>query len=116
MSLMDDYKASCVKLERKYTADGEGGSFAGWKETAAFQAVITLDRSTESTKAEAQSETSVYTVTLTRSFDLAYHDVFRRLSDGRVFRVISDGTDKKTPKSAGLDMRQVTAEEWSLPI
>lgn len=114
MSLMDDFKASCVKLVRKSTADGEGGSFTEWKEAAAFQAVITLDRSTEATKAERQSETSIYTVTLTRSLDLAYHEVFKRLSDGRVFRVTSDGTDKKTPKSATLDMRQVTAEEWEL--
>jgi hypothetical protein len=38
--------------------------------------------------------------------------VFRRESDGKIFRVTSDGDDKKTPPSAGLDMRQVTAEEF----
>ena len=46
---------------------------------------------------------------------LEYHDVFRRSSDNKIFRVTSDGDDRKTPTSAKLDMRQVTAEEWELP-
>jgi hypothetical protein len=40
--------------------------------------------------------------------------VFVRKRDGKIFRVTSDGDDKATPKSTVLDMRQVTAEEWSL--
>jgi hypothetical protein len=58
--------------------------------------------------------TSLYTVTTSRAIVLEYHDVFRRESDGKIFRVTSDGDDLYTPKSAGLDMRQVTAEEWVL--
>jgi hypothetical protein len=46
---------------------------------------------------------------------LQYHDVFRRLSDGKIFRVTSDGDDKFTPDTATLNMRQVTAEEWEPP-
>ena len=42
---------------------------------------------------------------------LEYHDVFRRVRDGKIFRVTSDGDDKFTPASTSLDMRQVTAEE-----
>ena len=45
---------------------------------------------------------------------LEYHDVFRRIRDGKIFRVTSDGDDKHTPASANLNMRQVTAEEWSI--
>jgi hypothetical protein len=45
---------------------------------------------------------------------LEYHEVFRRLDDGKVFRVTSDGDDKFTPASAGLNMRQVTAEEFEV--
>ena len=47
--------------------------------------------------------------------NLQYHDVFRRNRDLKIFRVTSDGDDKHTPASATLNMRQVTAEEWSLP-
>ncbi len=46
--------------------------------------------------------------------NLEYHEVFKRLRDGKFFRVTSDGDDKHTPASASLNMRQVTAEEWEL--
>ena len=47
--------------------------------------------------------------------NLEYHDVIKRLRDNKFFRITSDGEDKFTPSSASLDMRQVSAEEWSLP-
>jgi hypothetical protein len=47
---------------------------------------------------------------------LDFHDVIMRIADGKIFRITSDGDDNKTPKSATLDMRQVSAEEWSLPV
>ena len=114
MSLMDDYVVSCVKLVRESVSDGEGGFSTTWKDGPSFQAVISLDSSSEVTKAEKKSEASSYIVTVARAIDLNYHDVFRRASDGKVLRVTSDGIDKKTPASAWLDMRQVTAEEWEL--
>lgn len=114
MSLMDDYIASCVKLVMESEADGEGGFSTTWKDGPSFQAVISLESSSEATKAEKKSEASTYIVTVTRALDLNYHDVFKRVSDGKILRVTSDGTDKKTPASAWLDMRQVTAEEWEL--
>ena len=40
--------------------------------------------------------------------------MFKRLSDGKIFRVTSDGDDKYTPSSANLNMRQVSCEEWEL--
>ena len=56
-----------------------------------------------------------YTITTGKAVNLQYHDVFRRVRDGKIFRVTSDGDDKHTPASAALNMRQVTAEEWELP-
>ena len=50
----------------------------------------------------------------TVDYVLYYHDVIKRLSDGKIFRITSDGDDKATPKSASLNMRSVSAEEWSL--
>jgi hypothetical protein len=47
--------------------------------------------------------------------NLQYHDIFKRKSDNKIFRVTSDGDDKHTPPSATLDMRQVSAEEYTLP-
>ena len=42
------------------------------------------------------------------------HDVFKRLSDGAIFRVTSNGSDKQAPTVGTLDMCQVTAEKWEL--
>ena len=86
-----------------------------WQEGAEFYAAIVFDTSMEARVADKQGVTSLYTITTRKNLTLEYHDVFRRLRDGKIFRVTSDGDDKHTPASANLDMRQVTAEEWSLP-
>lgn len=115
MSLLTEAMETCTFLNKQVTPDGYGGYIPTWAEGATFKAAIVFDTSIEARTAEAQGVTSLYTVTTSRSLTLEYHDVFRRITDGKVFRVTSDGDDKFTPKSAGLDMRQVTAEEWTLP-
>lgn len=114
MSLLDAFKAECVTLKRTQAADGEGGQVTKWADGTSFQAAITLSNSTKTTKAEKDVASNTYTVTTGKDIELKFHDVFRRVSDGRVFRVTSDGTDNKTPDVTTLDMRQVTAEEWML--
>ena len=114
MSLLDDFKSTCAFTEKTRNPDGEGGFLTEWREGAKFTAAITFDTSIEARTAEKQGVTSVYTVTVPRSMNLEYHDVFKRLYDGKVFRVTSDGDDKYTPANASLDMRQVTAEEWAV--
>lgn len=114
MSLLNEMATECVMLDKKRVPDGEGGFNTEWLESAKFMAAIVLDTSIEARAAEKQGVTGVYTVTTGKSISLEYHDVFRRLYDGKIFRVTSDGDDKYTPASASLNMRQVTAEEWSL--
>lgn len=115
MSLLDEAMETCAFLNKQVVEDGYGGYTNTWADGAMFQAAIVFDTSIEARVAEVQGVTSRYTVTVRKSMMLEYHDVFRRISDGKIFRVTSDGDDKYTPKSAGLDMRQVTAEEWTLP-
>lgn len=102
-------------LDKRTAPDGRGGIVPTWEQGAAFDAAITYDSSIQARTAEAQGVTALYTVTTTKAVNLQYHDVFRRLEDGKIFRVTSDGDDNKTPKTAGLNMRQVTAEEFELP-
>lgn len=102
-------------LTKSVVNDGYGGYTTTWTEGAEFDAAIVFDTSIQARVAEAQGVTSRYTVTTKKNMHLEYHDVFRRNSDGKIFRVTSDGDDKYTPESASLDMRQVTAEEWQLP-
>lgn len=112
MSLLESAMTDVVLLDKTTEPDGEGGFISSWKEGAPFKAAITFDSSLQARIAEKQGVTSLYTVTVKKNVMLEYHDVFKRLSDGKVFRVTSDGDDKYTPESASLDMRQVTSEEW----
>ena len=115
MSLLSDaLECECTMIHKVTQNDGYGGILTTWVEGVTFNAAITFDSSIEARTAQAQGVTSIYTVTTQRSKVLEYHDVFRRNSDGKIFRVTSDGDDKYTPKTATLDMRQVTAEEWKL--
>ena len=111
MSLLDEAMERCTVLNRQTTLDEYGGFTNTWVEGAVFDAAIVFDTSIEARQAEAQGVHSLYTVTTRRGIVLHYHDVFRRGRDGKLFRVTSDGDDKYTPKSASLDMRQVTAVE-----
>lgn len=115
MSLLSEAYEPCTIINRAIVPDGQGGVITTWTDGATINAAIVEDSSIEARIGMAQGVTSVYTITTSRTLNLQYHEVLRRESDGKIFRVTSDGDDKKTPKPATLDMRQVTAEEWSLP-
>lgn len=114
MSLLSEAMERCTMVHKTTTDDGYGGEITRWVDGASFDAAITFNSSIEARTAQAQGVTSLYTVTTEKIKKLEYHEVFRRNSDGKIFRVTSDGDDKFTPASAGLNMRQVTAEEWVL--
>lgn len=114
MSLLQQAMTDVVMLDRKTESDGEGGFVNKWEDGAKFRAAITFDTSMQARTAEVQGVTSLYTVTTDHGAVLQYHDVFRRESDGKIFRVTSDGDDKATPPTSTLRIRQVSAEEWRL--
>ena len=114
MSLLSEAMEKCIMLDRRTIADGYGGYITSWVEGAEFQAAIVLDTSMQARTAEKQGVTALYTITTNKTMNLQYHDVFERSSDSKIFRVTSDGDDKKTPNSASINMRQVSAEEWAL--
>jgi hypothetical protein len=57
---------------------------------------------------------STFTVWTEKGFTLDFHDLFRRDSDGQVFRVTSQGGDEQSPDSASFDLQHVSAERWQL--
>ena len=115
MSLLTDYMEECIMIDKRTSDDGMGGYITERVEGAHFDAAVVLNNSLEARTAEKAGVTALYTVTTRKSINLQYHDVFRRVSDSKIFRVTSDGDDKKTPKGATLNMRQVSAEEWEIP-
>jgi len=115
MSLLSEAMEKCIMLDKQTVADGYGGYITQYVEGAEFDAAIVLDNSMQARVAQQQGVTGLYTVTTSKALNLQYHDVFKRDRDGKIFRVTSDGDDKRTPASSTLNMRQVSAEEWSLP-
>ena len=113
MSLLTQAMEDVVLMEKKREPDGEGGFLpAVWVDGASFKAAITFNSSMEARTAEKQGVTSLYTITVPLNCKLEYHDALKRLRDGKVFRITSDGDDKITPPSASFQFAQVTAEEW----
>ena len=112
--LIDAFKSDCVMLDKRSVPDGIGGFTHEWVEGATFSAAIVKDNTLEARVAEKEGVTEVYTVTTDKALELDYHDVFRRLSDGQVFRVTSRITDSKTPSVASFAFGQVNAERWEL--
>ena len=116
MSLLQAYMEPCQLIEKKRVPDGEGGFTTSWTDGAEFNAAVVCDQSMQARAEEKQGVTSLFTVTCEPNAKLEYHDVFRRLSDGKIFRVTSDGDDVQTPKRATFQFSQVTAEEFTLPV
>ncbi len=114
MSLVSNAYEDVVLMDKRREPDGEGGFITEWVESVEFQAAITFDTSMESRIAEKQGVSSRYTVTTNKGATLEYHDVIKRLRDGKIFRITSDGDDKITPERASFQFLQVTAEEWVL--
>lgn len=107
--------AECVLMNRSIVNDGEGGYITTWTDGATFGAALAVDTSTEASAAQALGVRDVYSVYTDAAMTLMQGMVFRRLEDGKVFRVTSDGDEKATPTTSTLNMRMVTAEEWSIP-
>lgn len=112
--LVDAFKTPCVMMEKRTVSDGEGGFRTSWEQGAEFDAAIVRSNTSQVLIAEQEGFTNVYTVTTSPNAKLQFHDVFKRLSDGQVFRVTSNGDDMQTPKIASFQFQQVNAEEWEL--
>lgn len=115
MSMIEEGMESVCFMEKTRTPDGEGGFITAWVEGTEFKASITFDASLQARVADKQGVTSLYTVTTAKNAKLEFHDVIKRLRDGKIFRITSDGDDKQTPERAVFGQYlQVTAEEWKL--
>jgi hypothetical protein len=112
--MMEQYGHECQLYEKRRVPDGEGGWDTQYVEGMKFMAAITYDNTLNARVAEKEGMMALYTVTTDKAMPLAYHDVFRSLDDGKVYRVTSRGKDKQTPAMASFQVSQVAAEEWTL--
>ena len=115
MSLLTEAMEECTYMNKTKEPDGYGGYIDAYTPGVTFNAAFDLNTSMEARIGAQQGVTNLYTITTPKSMTLSFNDVLVRNRDGKAFRVKSDGSDKRTPNSASLDMRQVTAETFILP-
>lgn len=115
MSLLDEAMEGFTFIDKTTRSDGYGGVVSVFQPGAEFKAALSFSTSLEARIASANGVTSLYTLITNKDINLQYHDIIRRNSTKQILRVTSNGSDNKTPDSAALNMRQVTAEEYELP-
>lgn len=116
MSLIDYATEQFVYIDKTHTKDEEGGTNVTWIETeVSFMAAIRLDNSVQAKRAQAEGVKDLYTIITKKDVTLGAYDVIKRSETGEYFRITTNGKDNKTPESAGLNMRAVSAERWDLP-
>lgn len=113
MSLIDEAMESCIIIDKvtENINDGYGGVTTRYRNGATFSAAFVFDDSTPAKIAAKDGFVDRYTVYTERTVVLFPGDHFKRVSDGRIYKVTSDGRDAKTPASASLNLAEVTAEE-----
>lgn len=112
-NLIDSMYEDCTMLDKRSAPDGLGGFTTKWTDGATFKAAVVKNNTLDATVAEKQGVTEVYKVTVPKGTPLAFHDVFRRNSDGTTFRVTSNIKDSESPKVATFAIGQVSAERWT---
>lgn len=116
MSLLDEYKEDFSYMDKVHTRDEEGNTIVTWEQSEAlFKAALRFDNSIQAKRAQAEGVQDLYTIITDKSIDLEFNDVVKRIKDGTIFRVTTSGKDNKTPDSASLNMRSVSAKVWVIP-
>lgn len=114
MSLLEDAFEPCKILDKRTVKDGYGGVITTYIEGADIDAAIVYDSSLAARTAAVQGVKDLYTVTTKKSVVLQFHDVIKRMKDGKVLQITTDGKDNDTPESAALNMRVVRAQEFTI--
>ena len=112
--LLDAMKDACVMMDKTTVNDGVGGFNRTWVEGATFDAVIRKDSAPEQVVAQQQGVNEMFTIIVERTVPLEYHDVFKRLSDGAIFRLTSNTKDATAPAMSTARIAKATAERWAL--
>ena len=117
--LYREYMTDCVIMVPTAGPDREGGQNITWapsmtgEKLNTFSAAIIEDSNAEQLVAMQRGWNGSFSVYTDRATMLKHFDVVKRISDGQMFRIRADAI-KKTPPSAGLDLRVVNAEMMKL--
>lgn len=114
MSLLDAFSKEFVMMTPTKVPDGDGGFITTWSEGIKFRMPQAHDTTIEAQKAEKEGTASTYTFLPAIGMQFAYHDIFKRLSDGQYFRVTAPSGEKETPEISRLGLTYIKAEKWEM--
>lgn len=112
--LFDDFFTPCIMLDKISVPDGYGGKTTQWIDGAEVDIAISSPMPTEVIAAQQHGNRVDFDITTKKNLVLEYHDVFKRLSDGKIFRITAVDEDNSTPDRATFQIRKAKAEEWVL--
>lgn len=115
MNLISSFMVECCRMVPDSSSDGEGGEITRYTEGERFIAAVVYDDGVAARIAERQGMSKTFTVTADRNINLRFHDVIKRLTDNKTFRITSDSNDTRTPLCASFSFSVCKAEEWELP-
>ena len=113
--LLNDQKTACVILNKSIGLDDVGGYGVKWYVGAPFDAIITENTSLEAAVAAIKTEITSYGVKVAAELPIEYHSVFKRVSDGKTFR-ITTAEALHAPSISSLGMKQLQAEEYVVEV
>ena len=115
VNLLQSMMEPCVMMVNT-TANGPLGFTDAWTEGATFDAFVRKESAPELTIAEKQGVKETFTVVVFKGTPLAYHDVFKRIGDGAIFRLTSNVKDDAAPQMAStpVQIAKANCERWEL--
>lgn len=114
MSLIDEYTEDFTIIAETETPDGYGGSNTTYTEIGQIQGALSVNNTPEVLIAQSQGVSAIYTLTTKKDINLKYHTILKRNKNNQILLVTSDGSDVHTPKSASLNIRQVTCTDYKI--
>lgn len=114
VSLIDSAMEPCVMMDKTTASDGMGGFTNVWTEGAGFDAYVRKESAPEIRIAEQDGAKEMFTVVVRSNVSLEYHDVFKRLRDGAIFRLISNTKDGETLRDSAIQIARANCERWAL--
>lgn len=114
VNLIEGMFVRCVALRRAPEGDAMGGYGGGWTEDGEFDAAILKRGDAVGIEGQRAALEERFIAVIPEGVALRFHDVFRRRSDGAVFRVIGDNGDAAAPGPSTVRITRVPCERWDL--
>lgn len=116
MNLLESMMNDCIMMDRLTVSDGMGGFDRTWVEGATFKAFVRKESAPEIRIAGQDEAKEMFTVVVPMTISLEYHDVFKRVSDGAVFRLTSNTKDDAAGYEASppVQVAKANCERWEL--